>query len=159
MTITKGHHSLIIIALLGLLIFWFGRLSVQYQIHAQLEPVQVIAEINPKVPQVSITDIQGAKVYGQVNDPQIRLKSGDQLAVPDNNLKFELDIQHLGYVGDKREVIKHTPPAWAQFVASKNGKYFYEVDEKSGKNLSIPTRVYFRTEEEALSAGYQKRKR
>ena len=118
-----------------------------------------IGETNPKIPLVTITDIRDAKVMGTVNRPEIRIVSGSSVAVADPEQHFELNIEHLGYIGEKRPIIQLKIPAWAQFVASKNGKYVYELDDNSAKSLSPQNRVYFRTEEEAVKAGYLKRKR
>lgn len=45
-------------------------------------------------------------------------------------------------------------PEGAKFVASKDGKKFYEVDSAAGKKIKAEKRVYFKTEEEATEAGY-----
>jgi len=159
MNINAQHHRAILFALTAVLIFWAGRLSIQYQIHASLPPVQLVPEINEKIPMVEITDIQQGKIFGLVNKPEIRLKSGDAFAVPDANQEFILDIQHLGFLGEKVPVVIHQVPEWARFVASKSGKYFYELDEPSAKNLSVENRVYFASEEEGMKAGFAKRSR
>lgn len=139
------------------LFFWLGRLTVLYEEQASAPLISTVGELNQKIPQVEILDIQNAKVVGTVNTPEIRLKSGDQLAVPEDDLTFSLDVQHLGYVGEKRPVVKKVLPEWARFVASKSGKYYYEIDEKSLKQLSVENQVYFATAEEAIKAGYQLR--
>lgn len=159
MNINAQHHRLIILLLTGVLIFWFGRLSIQYEMSKNIPPLQIVSEINPKIPMVTITDINDGKVTGTVNKPEIRIKSGESVAVPDEFNEFELDIQHLGYIGEKRQIIKITVPDWAKFVASKNGKYYYELDEASAKNLSVETRVYFANEAAAIEEGYLKRER
>lgn len=108
---------------------------------------------------VEIMDIANGQIIGAVNASEIRIKSGESVAVPDENNQFVLNIQHLGFLGDRVPVIKHQIPEWAQFVASKNGKYFYGLDESSAKNLSVENRVYFAREEEAVEAGFLRRER
>jgi len=159
MKIKKHCRTIIILLVSGVILFSLGRLSVQYEIHRELDPVQVVEEINPKIPQIVINEIKDAKIIGSVNASEIRIKSGEQTAVPDEENKFEIDIQHLGYIGPKRKIVKVTIPEWANFVASKSGKYYYEIDEKSAKKLSLANRVYFKTEEEAEEAGYLRRSR
>jgi len=159
MPVKAQYHTYIVLFLAACLIFWFGRLSVQYQLKIQAAPVQTVSEINPKIPLVEIKDIKNAKVIGTVNQSEIRIKSGERIAVPDQENNFTLDVQHLGYLGQKVPVIEVSIPEWANYVASKNGKYFYELDDKSAKNLSIPNRVYFATVEDASEAGYQQRLR
>jgi hypothetical protein len=159
MKINAQHHKLLLLILTGVLVFWFGRLSIQYEISKTVPPVQIVTEVNQKIPMIEIIDIQNAKIVGSVNKSEIRIRSGESVAVPNDEYQFELDIQHLGYIGDKRPVVVHQVPEWAQFVASKSGKYFYELDEKSAKNLSVENRVYFATQEEAVKAGFARRSR
>jgi len=159
MKINDQHHKRFLLVLTGVLVFWLGRLSVQYQIHQDLSPVQIVPEINPKIPMIEIMDIANGQIIGMVNTSEIRIKSGESVAVPDDNNEFVLNIQHLGFLGERVPILKHQIPEWAQFVASKNGKYFYELDEGSAKNLSVENRVYFASEEEAVGAGYAKRSR
>jgi hypothetical protein len=45
-------------------------------------------------------------------------------------------------------------PADAQFVASKKGKTYYKVGCKAAWKLTKEDLVYFKTEDEAKSAGY-----
>lgn len=157
MKINVQHHTLILLVLSAGLIFWLGRLSVQYQLHRETPPIQSIEEINPKIPMVEIIDIRDAQVLGSVNTPEMRIKSGEQVAVPDKDLLFSLNIEHLGYIGPKRPIVKVTIPEWANFVASKSGKYFYEIDEQAAKQLSPENYVFFKNEEEAIAAGYMRR--
>lgn len=152
----NAHYHRILIALLSLgLFFWCGRLSLQYQLSQNVSELHEVGEINTKVPVVTIKDIQEGKIIGVVNDPGIRIKSGTEVAVPDNRNRFTLNVGHLGYVGKKDPTLK--VPTDAQFVASKNGKYFYALDEATAKRLSPLTRVFFSTEEEAQAAGFEKR--
>ncbi len=45
-------------------------------------------------------------------------------------------------------------PDGALFVASKSGKKYYAVDSAQGKKIAAENRVYFKTDEEAVAAGY-----
>lgn len=153
MKINARHYQILFTIGLSVLIFWFGRLSVQYQLHKNLPPIQITDEENPKIPQVIIQDIQDARVLGTVNKSEIRIVSGDEVAIPDQDLDFSLNIEHLGYIGPKRKIITKEVPEWAKFVASKSGKYYYPLDERSLKKLSVKNQVYFATMEEAEAAG------
>lgn len=155
MNINAHYHRILIVILSLGLAFWVGRLSLQYQLSQNVPELRQVGEINTKVPMVTITDIQDAKLIGTVNTPGIRIKSGSELAVPDDRNHFELSIGHLGYIGKKDEKLK--VPTDARFAASKNGKYFYALDEATAKRLSPLTRVFFNTEEEAQAAGFEKR--
>ncbi|MDF2378996.1 MAG: hypothetical protein P1V18_02105 [Candidatus Gracilibacteria bacterium] len=159
MKINSQHHVIILSVGIAVLLVWFGRLSVQFELHSQLPPLQMIEEVNQKIPQVVIQDIQEGRVIGSVNNSEIRIVSGEQVAVPEDDLSFLLNIEHLGYIGPKRQIITKEVPEWARFVASKNGKYFYEIDEKSLKKLSVANQIYFATEEDAVAAGKVGRER
>ena len=157
--IKAQHQRFLFFVVSAALLIFLGRLSVQYQLDARLAPIQTIPEVNPLVPLIEIEQIKDARIIGKVNKPEIRITSGDQVAIPDEFHHFELDIQHLGYIGPQRPLILHEIPQWAAFVASKKGKYYYSLDEKSAKNLSVPSRVYFATQGDAEKAGYLMRER
>ncbi|MGE3279358.1 MAG: hypothetical protein AB7J40_06335 [Candidatus Altimarinota bacterium] len=159
MKINDQHHKRILLVLTAVLVFWLGRLSIHYEVHRELPPVQTVPEINEKIPMIEILDISNGQITGAVNKSEIRIKSGDSVAVPDENNQFILSIQHLGFLGERVPIVKHQIPEWAQFVASKNGKYFYGLDESSAKNLSVENRVYFANQQDAENSGYQKRTR
>jgi|CXWL01.1.fsa_nt_gi hypothetical protein len=148
------HRILICILSLGLA-FWFGRLTLQYQISLKVPELQQLGELNTKIPIVTITDIDNGRLLGTVNTLKIRLKSGSEVAVPDPDQHFELNIKDLGFAAQPDPRLK--VPERAKFVASKNGKYFYELDEATAKRLSPLTRVFFTTEKEAQAAGYKRR--
>lgn len=156
--ISKAQRPLFFTAAL-LLIFWSGRLSVQYQLHRRLPPIQPVGEVNEHVSTLTVVDIEQGTLIASTNDPQLRLISGEHTLLPDENLEFELELTHLGYLGDRRPIVKHEIPEWANFVASKSGKYFYEIDEKSAKRLSPANRNYFATAEDAKNAGFLERSR
>jgi hypothetical protein len=151
--------NIILLASAGVLLFWFGRLSLQYELAKQVPPIRVVPEINQKVPLVEITAIENAMLKGNVNKNGIRIKAGDAVAVLEEDLTFQLDIRSLGFTARKQPEDPAKVPEWAKFVASKRGKYFYVLDSRSAKNLSVENRVFFATEEEAKKAGYEKRER
>lgn len=159
MQINARIINVILLSSTGVLLFWAGRLSLQYQLSKQLPPIRVIPEINPKVPVVEIQEIKDATISGKVNTEKIRFKAGDSVAVPGEDKTFQLDIRPLGFVAKKQPEDPAKIPEWAKFVASKRGKYFYALDSRSAKNLSVQNRVFFATEEEAMNAGYEKRER
>lgn len=157
MKINTRHHRILAYTLAIAALFVCGRLSVFYQISAQVTDIQQVPELSKVLPVIHITDIKDAQVIGTANTSQLRILSQDEVVVPDEQGDFILDITHLGFIGAKKPVIKHTVPEWAQYVASKNGKYYYSLDEKQAKRLSVPNRMYFRTEEEAGEEGYLSR--
>ena len=153
----QPRHHMVIAMLLAMIIFWMGRLSV-YSSSVSFSPIQEVAEINPKVPIVNILAIQGDQLIGYVSDPKTRIKSWDKsVAVPNHENRFVLDISHFGFL-PRIPVIEHHVPEWAIYVASRSGKNFYRVDSPSGKRISVPNRVYFKTREEAIQKGFKESK-
>ena len=148
-------HRAIMLITTVIIIFWIGRLSVYYQ-QLSSEPIREVGEINEKIPLVNIVEVTSQKIIGYTSDKNMRIKSLDKsVAVPDADLRFELDTSHFGFLGNKSIVIEHEIPDWAVYVASKSGKNFYPVDSGNGKHISVPNRVYFKTKEEALAAGFK----
>jgi hypothetical protein len=149
----KTREQILAVAAVGILVFWSGRLSVQYQIQ-QEKPITQVTELNPGIPLVNIMDVNGDTMVGYATDPKTRIKSGEELAVPDKDGRFELSLKHLGFL-PRTDVIVHSIPEGAKYVASKNGKNFYEVESGSGKRISVGNRVYFKTQQEGVDAGYK----
>jgi hypothetical protein len=148
----ERSHIAVVISF-SLLLFWLGRLSLQYQLQ-QESPITQIKNVNPGIPLVNIMNIEGETLIGYASEPKTRIKSGKELAVPDEDGRFELNLKHLGYL-PRTDVIIHHIPEGAKYVASKNGKNFYEITSGSGKRISVANRVYFNTLSEAKAAGYK----
>lgn len=161
MSINHRFIAFIFLFLSGILIFWFGRLSVQYQLKKQVPPIEFVEEINPKIPLVEIMKLEGKILKGKINKSEIRITNGRTTAVPDQDNNFELKLDDENIVAEQKmpKVVDEGVPSWAKFVASKRGKYFYVIDEKSLKKLKKENHRYFSTEEAAMRAGYQKRTR
>jgi len=157
--INDRWYRFILLVLGAFFFFLSGRLSVQVELNAKVLPIRVVDEVNPKVPLVEITDIKDAKIIGTVNRAEIRISSGPHVAIPDEKKHFELPIEHLGFMSRKQPKDKAQVPSWAKFVASKKGKYFYDLSGKAAKNLSSSNKLFFATEKEAKEAGYLKRSR
>jgi hypothetical protein len=150
----EAAHKTIVVIGIVIVIFWLGRLSVYYQ-QVSDTPIREIPEFNEHVPMVNIMAVRQGRVEGYVSDTKTRVKSWNKtVAVPDEGGRFVLDIRHLGYLGPTQELYEHVVPEWAVYVSSKNGKNFYKVDSGSGRNISVPNRLYFRSKEEAIEKGF-----
>ena len=136
-----------------ILCFAAGRLSWQYEHHRDIQPLVQLEDQQQEVSIIHLEEIEHGKVMGRTNDPFLRIHSGESFAVPEEDLSFELDITHLGYLGEKRPKITIEVPEWAQYIASKSGKYYYSLTEKQAKKLSAANHIYFATKEEAEAAG------
>lgn len=80
---------------------------------------------------------------------EVRVFVGDAMIVPNASGAFRVAarglIQHLA-----------TPrsPAGMQFVASRRGRKYYPVTSRAGQNLTAENRIYFRSSDEAIAAGF-----
>lgn len=82
----------------------------------------------------------------------IRVFAAGKLIVPDGSGSIRIPAKPF-----LTRYIDITPPNWAQFVASKAGKYFYPINSANGQRLAPKNRVYFDSEESAVKAGFLKR--
>ncbi len=90
---------------------------------------------------------------------------GVRLAEPDELEEFLWKMDHFDEIKEttpnELEIVEEVETveskAVGNFVASKQGKYYYPVDSKEGMKLSEKTKLYFETVEEAEKAGYVKK--
>ena len=97
-----------------------------------------------------IQEINNGQIVGVVGTGA-RLLIGDTVIVPRPDRTFSLDAKPFLV-----NIIDVPVPPGTLFVASKRGKNYYKVDSSAGQKLAPENRVYFRTEGEALRAGYKK---
>lgn len=101
------------------------------------------------VPVVSITGIRDNALHG-IALGGVRIVAGDTSLVPDASGSFAITNKAL-----LTNMITVHLPDGMKFVASKKGKKYYSVTSKSGQNIVPANRVYFRTAEDAVRAGYK----
>ena len=150
----------LVLTIFSFLVFFSGRLSLQYALHERSPPIITIPEINQKVPIVEITGFRSGYLFGKVSVRDMRLKTPEQISVPNEQLEFSLNMSE--FLPKEQQLVRSMvtgAPEDAKFVASKIGKYYYEIDSTSAKRLSLKNRRYFSTEEEAKKAGFQKKNR
>ena len=110
-------------------------------------------ELNPGESIVHITNIHEGMLTGHIEGPPARIIARSNISIGEKDGSFTLALSDLGIISSKIEPIDI--PEGARFVASKQGKLFYPVESPSGKRISVKNRVYFRTEAEAMLAGYR----
>ncbi len=109
-------------------------------------PITIVPDPRPPVPVVFIEGVRNGLLYGKITGTA-RVAIGNEVLTQSG--VFALDAGKL-LVNE----VSVNIPAWAQFVASKNGKKYYKVNSASGRGITPKNRVFFRDVEEAKSAGY-----
>lgn len=121
--------------------FLTGRLLLNHESQITMYP-----DTRPPIPTIHIRGIQNGLLHGKIIG---NARVVFQQTVLTQSGIFAIDSSPL-----LRNEISVVVPAWAQFVASKKGKKYYPVFSAAGQRIAPANRVYFRTEEEAMRAGY-----
>ena len=109
-------------------------------------PITFPEDTRPSIPVITIEGVRNGLLYGEITG-NARVSIGKEIFTQSG--MFTLDAAPL-----LRNEISVVIPAWAGFVASKNGKKYYPVDSASGRNIVPKNRVYFASPEAAETAGY-----
>ena len=123
--------------------FLIGRL-----ISNNRSPITIVEDTRPPVPVITIEGVRNGLLYGEITG-SARVSIGKELFTQSG--MFALDAGPL-----LRNEVSVVVPAWAAFVASKNGKKYYAVDSSSGRNITPKNRVYFETAGQAERAGFMR---
>lgn len=118
------------------------------RIAIQTVPLTIQEDTRSLVPTVRIDGINNGILHGSII----------------GNARFSIGSTVLTQSGlfalDSSDVLVNTVhivvPDGMQFVASSRGKKYYPVFSRNGNAISVKNRIYFHTEQEAISAGYQK---
>ena len=110
-------------------------------------PMVIQKDTRPLVPIVRIDGVDNGILHGSIVG-NARLAIGSIVLTQSG--KFALDSSDV-LVNTVHVVV----PDGMRFVASSRGKKYYPVFSSSASRLSVQNRIYFKTEEEALRAGYQ----
>jgi len=137
-----------IILCLGYLI---GRLTTDIEINNNPPPIIPLSfDINQKVPYVKINKITNNIMEGWILDKDVRLVVGEKLVEIQSDRTFQVDVQKI------INIIDIHIPAGMNYLASKKGKKYYSVYSKSGAKIKPANRIYFKTEQDAIQAGFKK---
>lgn len=112
-------------------------------------PFSIVPDTRSLVPTVIIEGIENGELWGQTRG-NMRLFLGQTQVMPDGSGAFRVPAGML-----LRDVRVIAAPDGMHFIASKKGKRFYPVHSKQAEALAPKNRVYFKTENEARSAGYR----
>ena len=128
-----------------------GRI-IDKQITFAAPSITITSDNRPTVPVVKIEGIKNGNLEGKMSSG-IRLFLGNNHIQSNSSGAFSTSF-------DKFMVnhIEVTVPEGMLFVSSSRGKNYYRVDSSAGEKISPKNRIYFRTEEEAINAGFKKGK-
>ncbi len=116
---------------------------------------RIVDDVNPGIATIKLMQAKNGKLYGEVAGQKARLVyRADGILELDKGASFEIPVSQITL---KDYYQARTIPENAQFVASKNGKYYYSVFDKRGLNLKLETRLYFSSASQAEEMGYLKK--
>jgi len=112
-------------------------------------------EVNQGIPTIKLMEVVGGKVKGEITGGNVRIAySPNNIIDLNNSGQFEIPLNSI----DLKDFYQaETIPANAQFIASKQGKYYYSVLDKRALNISLKNRIYFSDSKEAEKMGYAKK--
>lgn len=117
--------------------------------------IKIVEEINPKITTIKLMEVRNGRLYGEVAGQTARIAyNTDGIIDVRPEEKFEIPINQISL---KNYYQARDIPENAQFVASKNGKYYYSVFDKRTFSLKPENRLYFSGSSEAEEMGYLKK--
>ena len=120
---------------------------------SQFQNIQFTNEINEGVTTVKLMEVKNGKLYGEISGKEGRIAyNSNRIIDIEKGEKFEIPLNQINL---KNYYRAQNLPEDAQFIASKNGKYYYSIFDKRALNISEKNRIYFSFELEAEEMGYQ----
>ena len=117
--------------------------------------IRFTEEINEGVATIKLMEVRNGKLYGEIDGRNARiaynpndiieLKAGEKFEIPLANINLKTYYQ------------ANSIPQDTQFIASKNGKYYYSVFDKRALNIITANRIYFSSSADAEKTGYIKK--
>lgn len=117
--------------------------------------IKTIGEINAGITTIKLMEVKNGKLYGQIDGRRGRIAySPENIIELEKDEGFEIPLNHI----QLKSYYQTTDlPENTQYIASKNGKYYYSIFDKRAFNLSSKNRIYFQTDSEAKNKGYIKK--
>ena len=117
--------------------------------------IKIVDEINPGITTIKLMEVRNGKLYGKISGREARLAfSSDDILELEKESEFEIPLSAINL---KTYYQANSLPENAQFVASKQGKYYYSVFDKRAFSISSKNRIYFSNTTEAEKMGYIKK--
>lgn len=150
----KDLLNSILAGLLVLAIGLFGGYSIGFYRarHSAFPEFKDVGEVNPGVATLAFKGTKNGELTGKVTGREARMIIGEKVFSLGEGQEFGLPKNELCAMA----AVGPEFPLDAQFVASRRGKYYYSVLDERSWGLSPENRTFFKTEEEALRAGFEK---
>ena len=114
-------------------------------------PIEVVKADPERIPLIHFERIENGIMYGQTGEMELRFVVGKDAIYPSSDGKFQFPVAEI------LPMLKQIPsPEGVLFVASKRGKRYWALDAPEAFLLAEKNRIFFASEEEAVSAGYKK---
>ncbi|MCK5608600.1 hypothetical protein KAR91_42350 [Candidatus Pacearchaeota archaeon] len=117
--------------------------------------VQFIDEINEGITTIKLMEVKNGKLYGKISEKEGRIAyNSNNILTIQKDEEFEIPINQINL---KNYYQAQNLPENTQFIASKQGKYYYSVLDKRALNIAEKNRIHFSSEMEAEEMGYLKK--
>ena len=117
--------------------------------------IKTIEDINQGITTIKLLEVKGGKLIGKISGRNARLAyNADNIIEIEKEESFEIPLNQISL---KDFYVSESISDNTQFIASKNGKYYYSIFDKKAFNLSEGNRIYFTNKEEAERAGYKRK--
>lgn len=152
--IKKELINVTLSAILILVIGFTSGFSLGYFRSAQaaFPEIKEVEELNPGITTIKFLKLEGGMLKGEIAGQKARLAYNmEHISDLEPGESFEIPIYQvsLGQFYSARDL-----PEGMQFIASKNGKYYYSVLSSKAFNITPKNRVYFANKTEAEKLGY-----
>ncbi len=114
--------------------------------------INEVTDLNPGIATIKFLKLEGGMLKGEIAGQKARLAySMEHIEDIKPGESFEIPIYKvsLGQYYSARDL-----PEGMQYIASKNGKYYYSVLSSKAFGITPKNRVHFSTKEEAEKMGY-----
>lgn len=136
--------------LLLLIGYLVGRLITNIALPAPT--ISVVPDTRKPVAVLRLAGVRNGMLEGNTVG-EVRFFLGDKQILAGSGGTIRADVGSF-FVNEVSIVV----PEGMQFVASKQGKYYYPVDSSEGERLTPSNRLYFRDAASAEKAGFQPKK-
>lgn len=117
--------------------------------------IQTMPELNPGIATLRLMEVKNGQLIGETAGQKMRIAYNTQNILElEKNALFSVPIADISL---KDYYPARSVPADAMFMASREGRYYYSVFEKSAYRISEKNRVFFGSAAEAEKNGYKRK--
>lgn len=121
----------------------------------QFPAIKTVTEINPGITTIKFLKVENGKLFGKIDGNKGRLVySATHILEVGKGEEFTIP---LGDISLQSYYRAQNIPENVLFMASRKGKYYYSVFDKSAYRIKSENRIYFESETEAEEMGFLKR--